>query len=73
MPDDFLAFIASIFGVDAANISLETRYNSIPEWDSLMQLRLIAEVEEHYSVSIPIDEVPDIETLNDLAAIVERG
>lgn len=68
--DDFLAFIASVFGVDAADLSPDTAYGSIPQWDSLMQLRLIGEIEDEYDVEIPLDEVPEINTLADLYAYV---
>lgn len=62
---EFLEFIAKIFEVDSSKISLATAYQSIEQWDSLMQLRLVAEIEEEYNVEIPIDEVPEIKTLGD--------
>lgn len=37
----------------------------IAQWDSLMQLRLIGEIEDEYDVEIPLDEVPEINTLAD--------
>lgn len=63
--DHFLDFIAKIMKVNAEDLSADTEYQSLPQWDSLMHLRLVAEIEEHYEVEIPIDEVPDIKTLND--------
>lgn len=61
----FLQFIADIMGINKENLSLETEYQSIPQWDSLMHLRLVAEIEDEYGVEIPIDEVPNIKTLGD--------
>ena len=66
MEKEFLNFIAEVFGVEVAKISLNTEYQSIPEWDSLMHLRLVAEIEEKYGVEIPIDDVANIKTLNDI-------
>ena len=63
---EFLSFIAGIFEVDASELSAETAYGEYEKWDSMMQLRLIMEVEEAYEVEIPIDEVPNIRTLGDL-------
>ena len=37
-------------------ISLDTAYESIPEWDSVMQLRLTLEIGTEYNVEIPVDE-----------------
>lgn len=64
--DEFLTFVASVFGVDAAELSADTAYGSIPQWDSLMQLRLIGELEDEYDVEIPLEKIPDIKTLADL-------
>lgn len=63
--DKFLKFLAEIMEVNVENLSLQTEYQSIPQWDSLMHLRIVAEIEEKYGVEIPIDEVPDIKTLGD--------
>ena len=67
----FLEFIAGILEVDVKEISFETAFNSIPQWDSLMHLRLVAEIEEKYNVEIPIDEVPEIKTLADFYRYIE--
>ena len=62
---EFLEFIADIMRITKDQISLNTEYGSIGKWDSLMHLRLVAEIEEKYRVSIPIDEVPTIKSLDD--------
>lgn len=69
---DFLEFIAEIFEIPASRLSLATEYNSIPEWDSLMQLRIVVEIGDEYNVDIPIDEVPNIKTLSDFYQYIEK-
>ena len=59
----FLEFVAGILDVPRESISLETAYESIPEWDSVMQLRLTLEIGTEYNVEIPVDEIADIKTL----------
>ena len=61
--ESFLDFIAGILDVPVGSISLETAYESIPEWDSVMQLRLALEIGAEYGVEIPVDEIADIKTL----------
>ena len=61
--NDFLNFVAGILEVPRESISLETAYESIPEWDSVMQLRLTLEIGTEYNVEIPVDEIADIKTL----------
>lgn len=68
--DEFLAFVAQIMGVSAEVLSADTSYQSISQWDSLMHIRLVAEIEERYEVEIPIDEVASIRTLGDFYGYV---
>ena len=60
---EFLSFVAGVLDVPAESISLDTAYESIPEWDSVMQLRLTLEIGTEYDVEIPVDEVAEIKTL----------
>ena len=61
--EQFLQFVANIFDVPVSELSPETQYNSIPQWDSVMHLRLVMEIESEYGISIPIDIVPELDTL----------
>ena len=60
---DFLSFVANLFEVPPESLSLETAYESIPQWDSVMHLRLMMEVGAAYGVDIPLDEIPNLKTL----------
>ena len=69
---EFLQFAAQVMGVDAARLSEDTQYGQFEVWDSLMQMRLIMEIEEHYDIEIPIDEVADIEKLGDFYKYIQK-
>ncbi len=71
-PSDFLAFAARVLGVPAAALSLDTAYGSLPEWDSVMHLRLVMEFEAAYGASIPLEAVPELKTLGDFHARIPR-
>lgn len=60
---DFLSFVADLLGVPVEGLALDSAYGSIPEWDSVMHIRLTLEIESRYDVEIPVDEVADIKTL----------
>lgn len=62
---DFLGFVAGILEVPAESLSLETAYESIPQWDSVMQLRLVLELSSEYGIEIPVDEIANIKTLGE--------
>ena len=68
---EFLAFVANILDVPVERISLTTAYESIPEWDSVMQLRLTLEIGSEYGVEIPVDEIANIKTLGQFFAYVK--
>lgn len=70
--DKFLIYVASLMDVRVEDISGNTSYESIPQWDSLMHLRLVAEIEEEYEVEIPIDKVPDVKTLADFYSYISK-
>lgn len=70
MENEFLVSVASIMGVDPADISLQTCYKDYDPWDSLMMLTLTMELEEKYGVSIPIEKIESVQTLGDLYEIV---
>jgi len=59
--------------VPRETISLDTAYESIPEWDSVMQLRLTLEIGTEYNVEIPVDEIADIKTLGGFYKYVSGG
>ena len=69
--NEFLNFISDIMDVPVENLSPETSYKSIPEWHSLMHLRLVTEIQDKYDVEIPIDQVSEIKTLADFYGYVE--
>ena len=60
---EFLEFAAGIFEVPAGTLSLETTYSSIPEWDSIAQLRLVTEIASKFGVEIPFAEVTNVTSL----------
>lgn len=65
---DFLKFVAGVLDVQVEVLSLETAYESIPEWDSVMHLRLTLEIGSEYNADIPVDEIANIKTLGQFYA-----
>lgn len=60
---EFLEFAAGILGVPVETLSLETTYASLPEWDSMAQLRLVMEIAAKYKVEIPFADVVNVTSL----------
>lgn len=70
MEEKFLEFVAEVFEVSTEEISMETAYGEFEEWDSLMMLTLVMEIEEEYGVRIPMEKVGKIKTLYDMFSFI---
>lgn len=68
---DFIVFIAGVMEVDPSELNEDVAYGTIEQWDSLMHLRMVMEIEEEYGVEIPIDEISNIKTLKDFYRYIE--
>jgi len=60
---EFLEFAAKVIGVSSEALSLETAYGSLPEWDSMAQLRLVVEGAARYGVEIPFVDVVGVTSM----------
>jgi acyl carrier protein len=61
--EEFITFMAEILETDAAALTMETSQQDVETWDSLMQLRLMGEIEAKYGIMIPMDDVATLTTI----------
>lgn len=71
--EEFLSFIADILEVDKSTLALETSQDDVETWDSLMQLRLLGEIEAKYGVMIPMEQISTIKKLNDFYQYIKES
>ena len=71
--EEFLSFIADILEVDKNTLTLETSQDDVETWDSLMQLRLLGEIEAIYGVMIPMERISTIKKLNDFYQYIKES
>lgn len=71
--EEFLSFIADILEVDKSTLSLETSQDDVETWDSLMQLRLLGEIEAKYGVMISMEQISTIKKLNDFYQYIKES
>ena len=62
--------LKTIGDVLKAEIDEYTMKIDVPSWDSLKHIQLIMEVEEKFGVEIPIEKVPDIDSISVLLGLV---
>ena len=73
-PDNMAALIEILgpFNKTGAELKPETKFSEDLEFDSLVVMEFIAVVEDDFDISVPLNILPDIVTLNDMAVAVEK-
>lgn len=69
--DEFLELIATIVQVDRSHLNFDSTLEFLG-WDSLMNLSLMAALDERTGAEIDADRLSEATTLKDLFALVER-
>ena len=73
--NDTLAALFEIlksFNKTGAELKPETRFSEDLNFDSLVVMEFIAVVEDAFDISVPLNILPDIATIRDLARAVEK-
>ena len=52
MEEDFLKRFAEAMEIDAASISMDSRFRELEEWDSMNRLSVVVMLDEEYNVQI---------------------
>ena len=73
MEDKFLSFVADVLNVDVKSISMDSKYGDVENWDSVMMLNLIMELEEEYGCSIPIEKITKGISLRELYKLAKTS
>jgi len=72
MPRSYQEIIAEVFDIDPNKITDGIGQKDVEKWDSLNALLLIDELEKEYEISIPIEDVMEINTVKDIKQILKR-
>ena len=56
-------FIGS-FGVTKAKLKKDLKYNSIPKWDSVGHMGMIAKLEEAFDITFEMDDIIDFSSFS---------
>ena len=65
------AFIES-FSIDENKLGDDLEYNSIPEWDSVGHMGLMAELEEAFDIMMEMDDIIDFSSYNTGKEILKK-
>ena len=57
---------------DGARVGKETDFVADLGFDSLKVMKLLEQVEDHYDISMPLNVLPDIRTVNDFVLQLQK-
>ncbi len=72
MADQLHELVAKSLMIDGAAVTEDLRYNSIPEWDSVAHMALIAELEDAYGVMLETDDIIAMSTVGKIREILRK-
>ena len=64
-------FIQSL-SIDEKKFNEKTKYNEIPEWDSIGHMTLMSSLEEKFSISMDTDDIVDFSSFEKGIEILEK-
>jgi acyl carrier protein len=63
---------ATGLGIDVTQVRDDLAYSSIPEWDSIAHLGLVAEIEDVFDVALETDDIIDLSSVAEARRILTK-
>jgi len=70
--DKLYATFSQALGISLNHINDELKYNSIPEWDSVAHMALIAEIETTFDIMLDTDDIIDMSSVSKAKEILSK-
>ena len=67
-----LEWLGGVFQEDPSNLTLDRARSTIPTWDSMGTLLLIAELDEKLQITLSEDELKELTSIGDIVAVLAR-
>ena len=64
-------FVKSL-SIETKKFSEKTKYNEIPEWDSIGHMTLMSDLEEEFNISLDTDDIVDFSSFKKGFEILEK-
>ncbi len=72
MPPSLEEVFADALQIDVAQVTDELTYSSIPEWDSVAHMALIAAIEDRYSIMLDTNDIIDLSSVGKAKEILKK-
>ena len=70
--DRVIETFSRVLGLQAERITDDLRYATIPEWDSIAHMSVIAALEEAFGIMIDMDDVIDMSSVGKAREIIAK-
>ncbi|MFD2442712.1 acyl carrier protein [Bacillus sp. CGMCC 1.16607] len=66
------AIFIEVLGIDESIVTSDLSYNSIPEWDSVAHMALVAEIDDQFDIMLDTDDVLDLSSFAKAKEILQK-
>ena len=70
--DRVIETFSRVLGLQAERITDDLRYATIPEWDSIAHMSVVAALEDAYGIMIDMDDVIDMSSVGKAREIIAK-
>ncbi len=63
---------SSALGIDTSAVTDELEYNTIPQWDSVAHMSLVAELESAFDIMLDTDDIIDMSSVAKAKEILQK-
>ena len=68
----FIELFAEALDIEASNLSVDTEFRTLDEWDSMVYLSVIAMLDDEYDIQIENAEFKPLKTIGDIINYIEK-
>ena len=69
----FIENFAEAIDIEASELTAETEFRNLDEWDSVAYISVIAMMDEEYDIQIEMAQFKQLKTLGDIAEYIENN
>ncbi len=70
--EKYIKVFTKSFGVDKNKLKKDLKYNSIPKWDSVGHMNMIAKLEQEFNISLEMDDIIDFSSFKTGIKILKK-